>query len=349
MATVTSYGDISPRTAAYAVAQLLKRGMPYLVIEKFGQTFPIPTNSTKVAKFRRYFLTGSTGAAADGNAANAWGVPLAIAPLAEGVTPAGRSIANQDYTVTLQQYGDFATITDVILDTHEDPVLAQMTEVLGEQAALTIETVRYNVLKAGTNVFWSNGGVRTAVNTPVTIDLQRQVTTGLNRQNAKMITNVVKSTPDFRTEPVEAGYIGLVHPDLETDIRKMTGFIPTKQYGSVQPFENEIGAVERVRYLSSTVFAPFTDVGGAKAGSGTTMRSTSGTLSDVYPILFIARDAYGIVPLKGKDSLTPMVVNPKPAPGDPLAQRGTVGWKAYQAAVILNDAWMARCEVAATA
>lgn len=349
MANVTQYGDISPRTAAYAVAELLKRGMPYLVLEKFGQTYPIPSNSTKVAKFRRYFLSGSTGAAADGNAANPWGVPLAIAPLAEGVTPAGKNLSNQDYTVTLQQYGDFATITDVIMDTHEDRVLQQMTEVLGEQAAITIETVRFNVLKAGTNVFWSNGGVRTAVNTPITLDLQRQVTTGLNRQNAKFITQVVKSTPDFRTEPVEAAYIGLVHPDLETDIRKMGGFIPTKQYGTVTPFENEIGAVERVRYLSSTVFAPFTDAGGAKAGSGTTMRSTLGTSADVYPILYIARDAYGIVPLKGKDSLTPMVVNPKPAPGDPLAQRGTVGWKAYQAAVILNDAWMARCEVAATA
>lgn len=350
MATVTIYGDISPRTAAYAVSELLKRGMPYLVLEKFGQTYPIPNNSTKVAKFRRYFLTGSTGAAADGNAANAWSVPLAIAPLAEGVTPQGRSLANQDYTVTLQQYGDFATITDVIMDTHEDRVLQQMTEVLGEQAAITIETVRYNVLKAGTNVFWSNGGVRTSVNTPVSLDLQRQVTTGLLRQNAKLITNVVKSTPDFRTEPIEAAFIGLVHPDLETDVRKMSGFIPVKQYGNgSSPFENEIGSVERVRYLSSTVFTPFADGGGAKAGSGTTMRSTTGTNSDVYPILYIGRDAYGIVPLKGKDSLTPMVVNPKPAPGDPLAQRGTVGWKAYQAAVILNDAWMARAEVAATA
>jgi N4-gp56 family major capsid protein len=304
MATVTQYGDISPRTAAYAVTQLLKRGMPYLVLEKFGQTYPLPTNSTKVAKFRRYFLAGSTGAAGDGNAANAWNVPLALAPLAEGVTPAGRNITNQDYTVTLQQYGDYATITDVILDTHEDPVLQQMTEVLGEQAALTIETVRYNVLKAGTNVYWSNGGVRTAVNTPITLDLQRQVTTGLNRQNAKMITSVVKSSPDYRTEPVEAGYIGLVHPDLDTDIRKMSGFIPTKQYGTVAPWENEIGAVERVRYLSSTVFAPFADAGGAKAGSGVTMRSSAGTNSDVYPILYFARDAYGIVPLKGKDSLT---------------------------------------------
>jgi N4-gp56 family major capsid protein len=252
---------------------------------------------------------------------------------------------NQDYTVTLAQYGDYASITDVILDTHEDPVLAQMTEVLGEQAAQTIETIRYNVLKAGTNVFWANGGVRTSVNTPITLALQRQVTTGLARQNARRITRVVSSTPAFRTEPIEAAYVGLVHPDLETDIRSMSGFIHTKQYGSVTPWENEIGSVESVRYLSSTIFLPFTDAGGAKGA----MRSTTGTSADVYPVLYLARDAYGIVPLKGKDSLTPMVVNPKPAVGDPLAQRGSVGWKAYQAAVILNDCWMARLEVAATA
>jgi len=79
------------------------------------------------------------------------------------------------------------------------------------------------------------------------------------------------------------------------------------------------------------------------------MRSTTGTNADVYPILFFARDAYGIVPLKGKDSLTPMVVQPRPAPGDPLGQRGTVGWKAWQSAIILQDAFMVRLEVAATA
>ncbi len=291
------------------------------------------------------FGAGATGGAGTGTASEAFFTPLSTTPLVEGVTPAGKKLANQDYTVTLAQYGDYATITDVIMDTHEDNVLKQMTEVLGESAAQTIETIRYNVLKAGTNVFWANGGVRTSVNTVVTLALQRSVTTALTRQNAKRITSVVKSTADFRTEPVEAAFIALVHPDLETDIRNMTGFIPTKQYGTVTPWENEIGAVESVRYLQSTIFAPFPDAGGAKGA----MRSTTGTSADVYPILYLGRDAYGIVPLKGKDALTPMVVNPKPQGGDPLGQRGTVGWKAMTAAVILNDCWMARLEVAATA
>jgi N4-gp56 family major capsid protein len=321
----------------------LKRGLPYLIIEKFGQTYVIPSNSTKTAKWRRYFLTGATGTAGSGT--GDFFTPLSTTALTEGVTPTGRKLANQDYTVTLQQYGDYVTITDVVMDTHEDPVLQQATEVLGESAAQTIETLRFNVLKAGTNVFYATGSARASVVDKPTLAMQRQVTTALNRQNGRKITQVVSSTPNFNKDSIEASYIGLVHPDHDTDIRGMTGFINTKDYGTVTPFESEIGNVEQVRYLNSTVFAPFADAGGAKG----VMRSTTGTSADVYPILYLARDAFGIVPLKGKESIKPMVVNPKPAPGDPLAQRGTVGWKAWNATVILMDAWMARLEAAATA
>lgn len=357
MAAVTVYGDITPRTAAYAVKQLLTRGMPYMYFEKFGQTYPIPNNSTRVAKFRRYFLSGSTGAANDGNPANAWSIPLSTTPLVEGVTPTGRKLANYDYTVTLNQYGDYMTITDVIMDTHEDQILQQATEVLGESAALTIETIRYNVLKAGTNVLRAGGvGARNLVALPiggsttpasVTNGLGRAASTLLNRQNAKKITSVVASTPDFNTKSVEAAYIAVTHPDLESDIRNLPGFKPVADYGPhTAPFEGEIGSVEQIRYLCTTVCTPFYGEGAAVGVTG--LRATGGNI-DVYPVLIFGRDAYGIVPLKGKDSITPMVVNPKPVAGDPLAQRGTVGWKAWQNAIILNDAWMVRLEVGATA
>ena len=346
MAVANTYGDLTPRLAAYSVAKFLARAQPMLNIEKFGQTpTVIPTRSTKVAKFRRYFLQGALGAAGDGNPANAYTNVLSLTPLTEGVTPAGKKLTFQDYTVTLVQLGDYAPLTDVIDMTHEDNVLAQLMEVMAESAAQTLETYRYNVLKAGVNVFYANGTARTAVNTVITLALQRQITTGLVRQNAKMITQVVKSTVQFRTEPIEAAFIALVHPDLETDIRNMTGFINTKQYGTVTPWENEIGSVERVRYLTSTIYAPFPDAGGAKGA----MRSTSGTSADVYPILYLGRDAYGIVSLKGDQSITPMVVNPKPAAGDPLGQRGTVAWKTMTGITILNDCYMGRAETAATA
>ncbi len=323
------YGDISPRTAGHAVKQLLKRAIPMLVIERFGQTSPLPSNSSKVAKFRRYNSLSATPNA-----------------LTEGVTPAGKALTSTDVNATLAQYGDFIEITDVIIDTHEDPVLQESTDVLGEQAAEMIEIVRYGILKAGTNVFYANGVARASVNAVYTRALQRQVTRALKRQNARKITTVVKSTANFGTQAVAPAFIGMVHTDMETDIRNMAGFVSVENYGSMTPYETEIGKCEDVRYVTSTVLAPFADAGGLAVTNGTL--STTGTQSDVYPILIVARDAYGLVPLKGKHAITPLVSNPRPQGGDPLAQRGTVGWKSMTTAVILNDLWMARVEVAAT-
>lgn len=327
MSNVT-YGDISPRTAAYAEKELLKRGLPYLVLEKFGQAKSLPSNSTKVEKFRRYNALSNT--------------PVT---LTEGVTPASQSLSVTDVTATLQQYGGLVMITDVILDTHEDNTLNEAVLLLGEQAAQMIEKMRFGVIKAGTNVVYANGATRVAVNTVLTTAMQRKAVRTLKRQNARPITTIVRSTPSFQTENVSPGFVGLIHPDLEGDVRLMTGFVPAEKYGSISPWENEIGKVDDVRYVSSSIFEPWTDAGGAKG----TMLSTSGTSADVYPVMFLGRDAYGLIALKGQYALTPMVVNPKPSDSDPLAQRGSVSWKAYQTAVILNDAFIVRGEVSATA
>jgi N4-gp56 family major capsid protein len=341
-----NYGDISPAIAAYSIVRMLKRAMPYLQLEKFGQTYPLPTNSTQTAKFRRYFLVGATGTAGSGS--GAYNYPVATTPLVEGVTPAGNSISNQDYSVQLAQYGDYVTITDVILDTHTDSVLQETTDILGEQAALTVETLRFNVLKAGTNVFYANA-VAGRVNVVAAIRSladQRKVTTALNRQNAKKISSVVASNADYGTKSVEAAYMAVCHPDLESDLRNMTGFKPVADYGPhTSPFEGEIGSCRA---------GPLPELDRHCSVRGRWRRQGCDALDERHfcrrlPDPLFGRDAFGIVPLKGKSSMTPMVVNPKPAPGDPLAQRGTVGWKLWTATVILQDAFMGRLECAATA
>lgn len=324
----TTFGDISPRTAAFAAKELLKRGIPFLVIEKFGQAKPLPGNSSRQIRFRRY---------------NA--LPTTPAALTEGVTPNNTTLTHTDVSATLVQYGDRITVTDVIEDTHEDPVLQEATAILGEQAAQMIERVRYGVLRAGTNVLFANGTARNQVNTAITLALIRRAVRTLKRQNARQITSVVRSTPAWGTEACGPAFVAMVHPDLANDIRSLTGFVPAEKYGSMSPWENELGKVEDVRFVESTIFEPFPDAG-ATRGS---MLSTAGTLADVYPVLVVAKDAYGIVALKGAYAITPMVVNAKPSDSDPMAQRSHVAWKTMQTAVILNDAWMVRLEVAATA
>lgn len=327
MAT-TTYGDISPRTAAYAAKELLKRGLPYLVIEKFGQAKALPANNSKTMKFRRYNALSNTPAS-----------------LTEGVTPAASSLTYTDITASLTQYGDRITVTDVIEDTHEDPVLTEATEVLGEQAAQMIEKVRFGVIKAGTNVLYANGASRSAVNTPLALATLRRGVRTLKRQNARFITSVIRSTPSFGTVAVAPGFVAMVHPDCAQDIRGLTGFTSAENYGSMTPWENELGKCEEVRFVESTIFEPFADAGAAKGA----MLSTTGVNADVYPIILVGKDAYGIIALKGAYAITPMVVNAKPSDSDPMAQRSHVSWKTMQTAVILNDAWMLRIEVAATA
>lgn len=345
MAVVNTYGDLTPRQAGFSVKEFLARAIPFLTIEKFGNTRQLPKNQTKTIKMRRYFIIGGTGSYS-GNA-GAYSMPLAMTPLAEGVTPAGTSVGYKDYSVDVAQYGNWTGFTDFLMDLHEDypAVVREFNDMLAEQAAVTKETLTYNVLKAGTNVFYANGVARNAVNTVVTLALIRRVTRALKNQNGRKISTILASTPNYNTQPIEAAYVCLVHPNLENDVRNIDGFISVKHYAQGKAFDGEIGTVEDVRFVSSTVFTAFADAGGA---AGSTVLSTTGTSADVYPMIFLAKDAFSTIALRGMNVAQMYVSYPKATESDPLAQRGTVGYKFYHAAIITQDAFVIRAEVAAS-
>lgn len=328
-----SDGTLNNMANAYVIAKMLIRALPYLVFEKFGQAYPLPTRSTKVAKFRRFESLDATPKA-----------------LVEGVTPTAQTFEVTDIEATVAQYGNLVTMTDVLLDTNDSPVMEQVAQIVGEQAAETVENMRIGVLLGGSNVEYANGSAQNEVNTPITLPLQRRITRKLKNQKARFLTDAIKSTPRFYSESISPCFVAVCHPDCEADIRQMPHFQDVKDYGNTTPWENEIGAVEGVRYLFTTLMKSFPDKGGNKTNTaGDTMISKTGTKADVYPILFLAKDAYGLVPLKGAESLTPVIINPTHSESDPLAQRAHVAWKTMQTCVILNQAWMVRAEVACTA
>jgi N4-gp56 family major capsid protein len=328
MAT-TTYTSVSQRTQAYAAKEMLAHAEPILCLSKFGMTKPMPKNKAQVVKFRRP-------------------IPLAVAttPLTEGATPTATQMNYEDVTVTLSQYGDIVEITDVVHDLAEDPVLKDSAMMCGEQAAETIETLMWGVLQGGTNVFYSNGSARTDVNTVITLNSQRAITRQLKSQRAKKVTSMLSSSVKYGTEAVDAAFIAFAHTDLEADIRDLAGFVPTEKYGSMKALPYEIGKVEDVRYILTPVLSSIEDAGGAPS---TTVLSTSGTQADVYPVVYVGKDAYGHVALKGAEAISPTIINPGQVDkSDPLGQKGIVGWKTYHKSFIANQAWMCRLEVAAS-
>ena len=46
---MSTYGDIGSRTAAYAASELLTRGVPYLVLERFGQSSNFPATAPRAS------------------------------------------------------------------------------------------------------------------------------------------------------------------------------------------------------------------------------------------------------------------------------------------------------------
>jgi len=324
---------LSPRVNVYAERQMLRYAGPVIVLDKFGMTRPMPKNKSQTIKFRRPVVFSA-----------------ATIPLAEGVTPGSTSFSYEDVTAVLKQYGQVVEITDVIEDTHEDPVLADSTQQAGDNIGRTIEALTYGVLKAGTNVIRANGTQRTDINTPIQLKHVRLATRNLKANKAMMITRMLDASVNYATRAIEGAYIAVSHTDIEADVRNLPSFTPVAEYGQRQPVhEQEIGSVESLRFIISPDLSEFADAGGAKAGSGTTMVSTTGTSADVYPVLVLGKEAYGTVPLRGQGAVSPTILRPGvKTKSDPLGQRGYVGWKTWFVAVILNQSWMTRIECAVT-
>ncbi|HCU64552.1 MAG TPA: N4-gp56 family major capsid protein [Rheinheimera sp.] len=331
-----AYGDLGVAAGVHAEIKMLEHAEPILVLNKLGDHKPMPKNASKVIKFRRP-------------------IPLAPAttPVTEGVRPAGLDFRYDRITATLQQFGSWMPITDVVADLHEDPVGSDMSRMAGEQAAETIEKVAYGELIGGSNVLYANGGARSAVNTTLSLSHVRQAVRTLLAARAKRITTILAGSTMIGTSPIEAAFVAVCHTDIIASVRAMPGFVPTAEYGSRKVIcPEEVGSVEDVRFIASPLFNPWINAGGAKGSGATEAISTGGTNSDVYPVIFMGQNAFGHIALKGNKeaggAIKPMVRNPgAPSHGDEMGQMGSVAWKTYYCCKILNDLWMLRYEVAA--
>ncbi|MCK4871055.1 MAG: N4-gp56 family major capsid protein [Gammaproteobacteria bacterium] len=330
-----SGAPVAQRTNKYAEAEMLAHAQPVQVLNMFGDSQPLPKNSSKIISLRRWDLKALV---VDGS-----GNPV---PLTEGVEPSGGDITYTDVDATLQQFGDFVEITDVCEDVYEDPVRQNATEHNGEQAGEIVELSCWGSVRGGTNTDYANGTARNQVNTPVSDVMIARIERSLMAAKAKHVRKVLTGDPDYETRPVKASYVIIGHTDLLYDFEQLTGWIPYQRYaGQDRICDYEEGSVGKFRVILSPTLTKWADAGGLENG----MITTTGTNADVYPFIAFGTHAYGHTRLKGKNAITPMIVQPNsPSAGDRLGQVGSVGWKTYYVSMIQNQDWLVRGEVAAT-
>ena len=321
--------------------EILAHSIPVEVLGITGLQRQIPKNKGKTVSMRRYRPYGAL--ATNENTKNRPIVDATAHALTEGVAPTADTLVPDDVEVSLTQYGCLYQLSDQANDLYEDDVPAEMKKQCGERVGLIREMVRYGIVKAGTNVFYSGGTTRGTVDEKLTLKLLRKASRTLQANHAKRITGILSPSVNIGTLPVEAAYLVFCHTDVEADVRDLAGFVHVSEYGNRKVVnENEIGSVENFRFITSPELAPYADSG---AATGVTGLFSSGTKVDVYPVILCGEDAWGQVALRGDNALDPTWIPPgEKSKSDPLAQRGFVGAKFYFASKILNEGWLAVIE-----
>jgi N4-gp56 family major capsid protein len=323
-----TYTNVAQRTNVFAATTFLEHAEPQEVFSKFGDVKPMPKNKSETISFRRSVP-----------------FPKLTTELAEGVTPTARQMQFEDVSATMQEWGDVVETTDRVRELSEDPVLAEASKNLGEQATETTEGIIYGVLKAGSQVGYANGTARTDVNTAISANKIHAAVRVLSAQRAKFITEIVASSVNLDTKNIEAAYICFAHTDCEHDIRALDGFVPVAKYGSRKPISMyELGSYQNIRFVLTVNAEPWI-AGGSSTENG--MKHVLSNGVDVYPYIFIARGAFAQVPLKGAKAVE-MFVHTGGDKSDPLNQRDVVGAKYWFTALRLNENWMYRIEAGVT-
>lgn len=194
----------------------------------------------------------------------------ATTPLNEVVDVDAVAMANTQVTVTLVEYGNAMISSAKLRGTSMIEVQPVMANLLGYNAGLSMDTVVFNVLVAGTNVIY--GGAATS---RATVAAAHTITSAKLRQIDATLKEA--NVPDFG-----GFYNAFIHPRVEYDLRSETGAAAWRDpHVYSQPGEiwrGEIGAYEHFRFITSPRVVPFVD-----AGATATV--------DVYPSLFMGREA----------------------------------------------------------
>ena len=299
---------------------LLERVNPLLCLTMFAQNRSLKRGEGDTISFRRFGALSS-----------------ATTPLTEGVTPAPSSLSRTEITATVQPYGNYVVITDMLDLTDIDPVVVEATDVLGENGGQTVEEIVRSEVLNGTNVLYPVG--RTARSQIQAGDV---LTAARVRRGIAILQNgnANPAKGERGSQGMAGSWMGWIHPFVFDNLFGDTTVLQTVSYSDPNKlWDYSLPKLLGVMWYVSSK-APFF-VGAGNTGS-----------VDVYCTFIFGREAFGVVDTAGFQGTVPpsgklgtIVKTPgQHDTSDPLNQRSTVGWKSIQAPKILNNAFMIRLE-----
>lgn len=337
MATVLSsqvQTSISPAPSAtdtFYVRELLLRAKYGDIYGRWSDTAQLPQKRGRSVMFRRYAHLAP-----------------ALAPLAEGVPPTGKTPSLTDYIATLSQFGDFIALTDFADMTGIDDYQRHWAGLLGEQAGYTMDAVDRDVVAAGTNKILSNGTARTDINTVVDANDFDRAIRALSNERAQKSLKGNAGSQNVGSSPIMDAYPAVTLPDVMFDVQNIDGFRWASDYKGAAP--EEVGRYKQIAFFESPDPSDL-GAGGKKWAAGgassTAVKNTAGTV-DVYSIIIFGKHGFTRVPLNAGSTKMYRKGLGSAGSSDPIDQLQTMGWKNTSARLITNQDWLIRIECGAS-
>ena len=309
--TTESFGakTLSPTMKTYYDTELLENARSELIFAQFGRRQSLPANHGRTVEWRK------------------WDTLPNARVLQEGVIPTGEKLGQTTLTASLEQYGMFVAITD-LLDLHAiDNVLLGATEELGASAGETKDVLVRNVLQTGTNVMYCDT-VTEGKSTAATG--YNKMSADNNRLTPDMVNKAATWLKKTKTPKINGKYVAIIHPSVAYDLRKSDEWIEAHKYSATtEIFNGEIGELHGVRFVETT-------------NAKVTQQTLSSGSGMVYTSIFLGKDAYGIIDPEGGSM--EMIVKDKSQAGGPLDQYSTAGYKFEDCTKILYPERMIRVE-----
>lgn len=231
---------VAPSVVEYYERSLLENMKPEMVHNRDAQKRTLPEHNGKTVKFRRF-------------------TPFAAItePLAEGVTPAGQTLTETAFTAMVKPYGGHVELTDEINFYLLDNMHQETAKLLGDQAALSLDTISRNALNAGMNVQYANSKT------------SRGALASTDKLTFAEIKTAVRNLKRKNVKPFADGfYHAIVHPDVVHDLTADTMWVDVAKYqDKVKTERYELGTIYKVKFFESTnamVFKAQTYIYGTK-------------------------------------------------------------------------------------
>lgn len=209
----------------YMVSKLLRLADKETIFYKLGKKISVPKGESQTITFTRWERLQTPRTA-----------------LSEGVTPTGVTLAVSRISAILAQWGSFCTISDVAEMTVRYQPFQRAVELVGMQAAETLDREIQKVLLASTNVFYPNGKTSRASLTSADVlddTLQRKMRAQLKHNGA----------PGVMGGDKRKVFMGIVDSFVAQDIMKDTQFIEAAKFQDLQPLTSgELGQWLGVRW-----------------------------------------------------------------------------------------------------